>query len=141
MVSSEVLAELKPYISLAAGLGKVAIALADGCVQGVESWRKVGLLYTFTHKGLYFHALNCGSCPSSCVLGVQKYHPTRHLTGFPGIGFSTISCSGFLDLTITYSSPRGNDLDTRLLRAMVLKGILEVVTEVRLRCVLPPPTV
>jgi D-3-phosphoglycerate dehydrogenase len=30
-------------------------------------------------------------------------------------------CSGFSDLAITYSSPRGDDLDTRLLRANVLK--------------------
>lgn len=43
--------------------------------------------------------------------------------------------SGFNELTITYSSPRGDDLDTRLLRAMVLKGILEVVTEAKVNLV------
>ena len=32
------------------------------------------------------------------------------------------------DINITYSSPRGDDLDTRLLRAMVIKGILEEIT-------------
>jgi hypothetical protein len=32
---------------------------------------------------------------------------------------------GFTDIAITYSSPRGDDLDSRLLRAMVIKGILE----------------
>ncbi len=36
--------------------------------------------------------------------------------------------SGFSDLSITYSSPRGDDLDTRLLRANVLKGVLEGTT-------------
>jgi D-3-phosphoglycerate dehydrogenase len=35
---------------------------------------------------------------------------------------------GFTDIAITYSSPRGDDLDTRLLRAMVIKGILEETT-------------
>ncbi len=36
--------------------------------------------------------------------------------------------SGFTDVSITYSSPRGDDLDTRLLRANVLKGLLEGTT-------------
>ena len=35
---------------------------------------------------------------------------------------------GFTDVTITYATPRGDDLDTRLLRAMVIKGILEQIT-------------
>jgi len=36
--------------------------------------------------------------------------------------------SGFTDLAITYQTPRGDDLDTRLLRANVLKGVLEGTT-------------
>lgn len=35
---------------------------------------------------------------------------------------------GITDITIEYASPRGDDLDTRLLRAMVIKGVLEQVT-------------
>ena len=35
---------------------------------------------------------------------------------------------GVGDVSVTYSSPRGDDLDTRLLRAMVIKGILEATT-------------
>ncbi len=36
--------------------------------------------------------------------------------------------TGFTDINVCYSSPRGDDLDTRLLRAMVIKGILEEIT-------------
>jgi hypothetical protein len=36
--------------------------------------------------------------------------------------------SGFSDVYVTYHSPRGDDLDTRLLRAMVVKGMLEQIT-------------
>ena len=39
-----------------------------------------------------------------------------------------VGTGGFTDVTITYSTPRGDDLDTRLLRAMVIKGILEQIT-------------
>lgn len=35
--------------------------------------------------------------------------------------------SGFTDVYISYTTPRSDDLDTRLLRAMVIKGILEAV--------------
>jgi D-3-phosphoglycerate dehydrogenase len=40
-----------------------------------------------------------------------------------------VESQGFTDLYITYHSHRGDDLDTRLLRAMVIKGILEQTTE------------
>ena len=39
-----------------------------------------------------------------------------------------VADSGFTDIEITYHSSRGSDLDTRLLRAMVVKGILEQIT-------------
>lgn len=39
-----------------------------------------------------------------------------------------VKTQGFTDVYITYHSPRGDDLDTRLLRAMVIKGILEQTT-------------
>ena len=59
MMPPEVLKELQPFVSLAAGLGRAAVQLAS---------------------------------------------------------------DGFSDVTITYRSPRGDDLDTRLLRAMVIKA-------------------
>lgn len=51
----------------------------------------------------------------------------------PGAGGGTprgtgASSVGFRDVCITYTSARGDDLDTRLLRAMVIKGILEATT-------------
>ena len=39
-----------------------------------------------------------------------------------------VSSTGFTEVFVTYHSPRGDDLDTRLLRAMVVKGILEATT-------------
>lgn len=36
---------------------------------------------------------------------------------------------GLGQLRVTYASPRGDDLDTRLLRANILKGILESITD------------
>jgi len=69
MVPANVLAELQPFITLAAGLGKAVVQLV-----------------------------------------------------------STASTHGISNVEITYMTPRGDDLDTRLLRAMVVKGILESVT-------------
>ena len=42
---------------------------------------------------------------------------------------------GFSDVFVTYHSSRGDDLDTRLLRAMVVKGILEQTTEANVNIV------
>ena len=36
-------------------------------------------------------------------------------------GLQMVGDSGFSEISITYDSPRGDDLDTRLLRAMVVK--------------------
>ena len=70
MMPPEVLKELQPFVSLAAGLGRAAVQLAS---------------------------------------------------------------DGFSDVTITYRSPRGDDLDTRLLRAMVIKARLK-------QALVPPPS-
>ncbi|KAF6266588.1 D-isomer specific 2-hydroxyacid dehydrogenase [Scenedesmus sp. NREL 46B-D3] len=48
-----------------------------------------------------------------------------------GLGKAAVTLvadQGFSDINICYSSPRGDDLDSRLLRAMVIKGILEQIT-------------
>eukprot|EP00882_Tetradesmus_deserticola_P003397 GHRQ01003593.1.p1 GENE.GHRQ01003593.1~~GHRQ01003593.1.p1 ORF type:complete len:538 (+),score=268.66 GHRQ01003593.1:261-1874(+) len=48
-----------------------------------------------------------------------------------GLGKAAVTLvadQGFTDINICYSSPRGDDLDSRLLRAMVIKGILEQTT-------------
>lgn len=46
-----------------------------------------------------------------------------------------VADQGFSDVNICYSSPRGDDLDTRLLRAMIIKGILEPTTEANVNIV------
>jgi len=46
-----------------------------------------------------------------------------------------IADSGFTDISLCYSSPRGDDLDTRLLRANVIKGILEQCCETKVNMV------
>jgi len=53
-----------------------------------------------------------------------------YVTLAEGLGKAAVSLvdGGFTDVAICYSSPRGDDLDTRLLRAMVIKGILEGIT-------------
>eukprot|EP00878_Enallax_costatus_P023995 GHUV01025578.1.p1 GENE.GHUV01025578.1~~GHUV01025578.1.p1 ORF type:complete len:552 (+),score=220.22 GHUV01025578.1:123-1658(+) len=48
-----------------------------------------------------------------------------------GLGKAAVTLvadQGFTDINVCYSSPRGDDLDTRLLRAMIIKGILEQIT-------------
>lgn len=46
-----------------------------------------------------------------------------------------VASQGFSDVYIKYTSPRGDDLDTRLLRAMVIKGILEQITTAQVNIV------
>ncbi|KAI8110031.1 hypothetical protein M9435_001711 [Picochlorum sp. BPE23] len=50
-------------------------------------------------------------------------------TGLGRAAVQLVSDHGFSEIEITYHSSRGGDLDTRLLRAMVVKGILEQITE------------
>lgn len=61
-----------------------------------------------------------------------------YVTLAEGLGKAAVSLvadQGFTDINICYSSPRGDDLDTRLLRAMVIKGILEEITTARVNLV------
>lgn len=61
-----------------------------------------------------------------------------YITLAEGLGRAAVSLvkdKGFTDISITYSSPRGDDLDTRLLRANILKGVLEGTTLARVNLV------
>lgn len=53
---------------------------------------------------------------------------TSLASGLGRAAVQLVSDSGFSDVYVTYHSSRSDDLDTRLLRAMVLKGILEATT-------------
>lgn len=75
----------------------------------------------------------CVQVPASVLKELQPF-----ITLAEGLGKAAVSLvadSGFTDLTITYSSPRGDDLDTRLLRAMVIKGVLEGITTAQVNLV------
>ena len=60
---------------------------------------------------------------------------TNHENNHQGLGRAAVqlvgdvsSHGGFSEVGVEYATPRGDDLDTRLLRAMVVKGILEQIT-------------
>ncbi|MEW5303676.1 MAG: hypothetical protein WDW36_006346 [Sanguina aurantia] len=79
------------------------------------------------------NAVNAPMVPASVLKELQPF-----ITLAEGLGRAAVSLvadSGFTDLTITYSSPRGDDLDTRLLRAMVIKGVLEGITTAQVNLV------
>jgi D-3-phosphoglycerate dehydrogenase len=138
LVSAEVLKELAPYVTLAEGLGKVS-----RCRRQMHAARYQVPIWLPHHSAASFglppvkccwdyHNINCpiiGGC--TCFLLVRS----RHSFGVAWPLFcclqaavSLVADQGFTDINICYSSPRGDDLDTRLLRAMVIKGILEETT-------------
>eukprot|EP01025_Chloroclados_australasicus_P038196 TRINITY_DN3914_c0_g1_i6.p1 TRINITY_DN3914_c0_g1~~TRINITY_DN3914_c0_g1_i6.p1 ORF type:complete len:251 (-),score=26.68 TRINITY_DN3914_c0_g1_i6:426-1133(-) len=64
--------------------------------------------------------------PAEVLLELQPY--VNLAQGLGNAAVQLVGDSGFTDINITYSSPRGDDLDTRLLRSMVIKGVLERIT-------------
>jgi D-3-phosphoglycerate dehydrogenase len=60
---------------------------------------------------------------------LQELQPFVSLSSGLGRAAIQLADHGFADVEITYHSSRGSDLDSRLLRAMVVKGILEQITE------------
>ena len=65
-------------------------------------------------------AVNAPMMPAEVLKELQPF-----VTLASGLGRAAVQLvgdSGFSDITITYASPRGDDLDTRLLRAMVIKA-------------------
>ncbi len=72
------------------------------------------------------HLRHCLQVPPEILKELQPYIQLAEGLGKAAVGL--VKDSGFTELSITYSSPRGDDLDTRLLRAMVIKGVLEGIT-------------
>ena len=65
-------------------------------------------------------AVNAPMMPAEVLKELQPF-----VTLASGLGRAAVQLvgdAGFSDITITYASPRGDDLDTRLLRAMVIKA-------------------
>ena len=71
-------------------------------------------------------AVNAPMVPPEVLAQLQPF-----VTLAQGLGRAAtqlVGDSGFTDVYISYTTPRSDDLDTRLLRAMVIKGILESVS-------------
>eukprot|EP00199_Chlamydomonas_sp_CCMP681_P000211 CAMPEP_0119102720 /NCGR_PEP_ID=MMETSP1180-20130426/1359_1 /TAXON_ID=3052 ORGANISM="Chlamydomonas cf sp, Strain CCMP681" /NCGR_SAMPLE_ID=MMETSP1180 /ASSEMBLY_ACC=CAM_ASM_000741 /LENGTH=582 /DNA_ID=CAMNT_0007087047 /DNA_START=100 /DNA_END=1848 /DNA_ORIENTATION=+ len=72
------------------------------------------------------NAVNAPMVPAEILKELQPFIALAQGLGRAAV--SLVADSGFSELGITYSSPRGDDLDTRLLRANVLKGVLDGTT-------------
>lgn len=79
------------------------------------------------------NAVNAPMVPPEILKELQPYIQLSEGLGKAAVGL--VADTGFTDVAITYSSPRGDDLDTRLLRAMVIKGVLEEITTSRVNLV------
>ncbi|KXZ53603.1 hypothetical protein GPECTOR_6g520 [Gonium pectorale] len=79
------------------------------------------------------NAVNAPMVPPEILKELQPYIVLAEGLGKAAVGL--VKDSGFTDIAITYSSPRGDDLDTRLLRAMVIKGVLEEITTAKVNLV------
>lgn len=71
-------------------------------------------------------AVNAPMVPAEVLAELQPFVSLSQGLGTAAV--QLVRDTGFTDVKITYNSPRGDDLDTRLLRAMVIKGILEQIT-------------
>ncbi|DBA94894.1 hypothetical protein WJX77_001897 [Trebouxia sp. C0004] len=71
-------------------------------------------------------AVNAPMVPAEVLAELQPFVSLSQGLGTAAV--QLVRDTGFTDIKITYHSPRGDDLDTRLLRAMVIKGILEQIT-------------
>nr|QKY14865.1 d-3-phosphoglycerate dehydrogenase family (SERA) [Polytomella parva] len=79
------------------------------------------------------NAVNAPMVPPEILKELQPYITLAEALGKAAVGL--VNDFGFNDISITYSSPRGDDLDTRLLRAMVIKGVLEEITTAQVNLV------
>ncbi|KAI3429279.1 hypothetical protein D9Q98_005375 [Chlorella vulgaris] len=72
---------------------------------------------------------SCVNAPMMAPEVLKELQPFVALAdGLGRAAVQLVEDSGFADVFITYHSPRGDDLDSRLLRAMVIKGMLEQIT-------------
>lgn len=102
MVAPEVLKELQPFVALADGLGRAAVQLVSD--QG------------FSDVHVTYHSPR-GEPP-----------PRPYSSGVASTALLCPLCPNTLAPALSRPPPTGDDLDTRLLRAMVIKGILEQIT-------------
>lgn len=70
-------------------------------------------------------AVNAPMVPPEVLAELQPYVALAQGLARAAVQLVSTAAHGFSDIYISYASSRGDDLDTRLLRAMVIKGILE----------------
>ena len=70
-------------------------------------------------------AVNAPMVPPEVLAELQPYVALAQGLARAAVQLVSTAAHGFSDIHISYASSRGDDLDTRLLRAMVIKGILE----------------
>eukprot|EP00899_Mesostigma_viride_P019638 jgi/Mesvir1/27676/Mv07396-RA.1 len=71
-------------------------------------------------------AVNAPMVPAEVLSELTPYVKLAENLG--RVAVQLVAKSGVRDVKITYSTSRGDDLDTRLLRAMVIKGLVEPVS-------------
>ena len=69
--------------------------------------------------------MNAPMVPPEVLAELQPYVALAQGLARAAVQLVSTAAHGFSDIHISYASSRGDDLDTRLLRAMVIKGILE----------------
>ena len=69
--------------------------------------------------------MNAPMVPPEVLAELQPYVALAQGLARAAVQLVSTAAHGFTDIYISYASSRGDDLDTRLLRAMVIKGILE----------------
>ena len=69
--------------------------------------------------------MNAPMVPPEVLAELQPYVALAQGLARAAVQLVSTAAHGFSDIYISYASSRGDDLDTRLLRAMVIKGILE----------------
>ncbi len=70
-------------------------------------------------------AVNAPMVPPEVLAELQPYVALAQGLARAAVQLVATDARGFSDVFISYASSRGDELDTRLLRAMVIKGILE----------------
>ena len=139
MVSAEVLAELQPYVALAQGLGTAAVQLV-----GSHGFADVYIIYasprggagplTLPGRTLYAHCSACLKCNLKCFHGEQhSQHAQLCALNLTCVLVRRQVCRAAAHERFRHSGQHGGlvraiELDTRLLRAMAIKGILQQIS-------------
>ena len=99
---------------------EVSLEIAESVVVALEG-------------GISPNSVNAPVLEKSILKELQSYASLA--TGLGRTALNLLDGQFFQELEITYYTSRNSDLDTRLLRAMVLKGILEPISDTNINIV------